>query len=164
VIANASASETKCVAAMIPFGSFCIDRTEVFDPKTHYPLTGLTLDEAAAACRAAGKRLCTGREWESACRGDDGASYPYGSSFRRDPCNVRTSSIARSGTHPACVSASGALDMSGNAAEWVAGGHTRGGSALDRDDGRCSRRKRRSPSTRSLDIGFRCCADRPAAR
>jgi len=52
------------------------------------PESGLTLAEAAARCQARGARLCTEAEWERGCRGPDGASWPYGTAFRRGTCNV----------------------------------------------------------------------------
>lgn len=48
----------------------------------------LTRDTAAAACRVAGKRLCTAREWRTACRGSLGTKYPYGERYQRSHCNL----------------------------------------------------------------------------
>jgi len=44
-------------------------------------------DEAAAACAAAGKRLCSSSEWLSACRGPSEHLYPYGDSHQPGACN-----------------------------------------------------------------------------
>jgi hypothetical protein len=140
--------------------SVCVDRHEA-PGEGFVPATGVTLAQARAACEKRGKRLCTGAEWERACRGEDGASWPYGSAYVADRCNVRGGAGARlgpAGSHPACVSAAGAFDMSGNAAEWVAEGMTRGGSAGDRDDGRCSRVTKRKDGFAADDVGYRCCA------
>jgi formylglycine-generating enzyme required for sulfatase activity len=43
--------------------------------------------QAAAACEAAGKRLCAADEWEVACRGPDATTYPYGAERQRGVCN-----------------------------------------------------------------------------
>jgi formylglycine-generating enzyme required for sulfatase activity len=43
---------------------------------------------ARAACEAAGKRLCSGAEWELACRGEQERPYPYGPSYEQGRCNV----------------------------------------------------------------------------
>lgn len=43
---------------------------------------------ARAACEAAGKRLCTSAEWETACRGERGYTYPYGNRYEHGRCNV----------------------------------------------------------------------------
>lgn len=44
--------------------------------------------QAALACRNAGKRLCTLGEWRTACRGERGLPFPYGTTYERDRCNV----------------------------------------------------------------------------
>lgn len=43
--------------------------------------------EAAAACAASGKRLCTSEEWLAACRGPDELLYPYGAEHVAGACN-----------------------------------------------------------------------------
>ncbi len=43
---------------------------------------------AAAACRAAGKRLCREDEWVTACKGERGHDFPYGPVYRQGACNV----------------------------------------------------------------------------
>lgn len=57
-------------------------------------LTGLV---AAAACQAAGKRLCKPAEWLTACRGEQDRKFPYGPTYRQGACNVFRH------THPAAV-------------------------------------------------------------
>jgi hypothetical protein len=42
---------------------------------------------AAAACAAAGKRLCTADEWETACRGPLRTVYGYGDTYDPTACN-----------------------------------------------------------------------------
>ncbi len=44
-------------------------------------------EQAAQACRASGKRLCTAGEWESACRGPGRTQFPYGEARRSGTCN-----------------------------------------------------------------------------
>ncbi len=43
--------------------------------------------QAEEACQASGKRLCTAREWESACRGPRRTVFPYGDQRRAQTCN-----------------------------------------------------------------------------
>jgi hypothetical protein len=43
--------------------------------------------EAAAACEASGKRLCSEAEWLLACRGEEGWTWPYGPSHVPGACN-----------------------------------------------------------------------------
>jgi hypothetical protein len=43
--------------------------------------------QAARACAASGKRLCTADEWEAACRGPRHTSYPYGDVRTKGKCN-----------------------------------------------------------------------------
>ena len=55
----------------------------------------LSGDQAAAACEAAGKRLCLDAEWDLACRGPDGTTFPYGDTYADGACNDDYD-----GTHP----------------------------------------------------------------
>ena len=48
-------------------------------------LSGLA---ARAVCAAAGKRLCSSAEWEIACRGEQGSTFPYGDRYEQGRCNV----------------------------------------------------------------------------
>jgi sulfatase modifying factor 1 len=43
--------------------------------------------QAEAACRAAGKRLCTATEWERGCRGPKNLQFPYGNERTAKVCN-----------------------------------------------------------------------------
>ncbi len=45
-------------------------------------------NSAARACERAGKRLCTTDEWTTACRGQQGRSFPYGDHYEHGVCNV----------------------------------------------------------------------------
>jgi hypothetical protein len=43
--------------------------------------------QAMLACLASGKRLCQPDEWEHACRGPNGTTFPYGNERRAGVCN-----------------------------------------------------------------------------
>ncbi len=53
------------------------------------PQAYISQEEASAACREAGKRLCTDDEWRSACKGPLGTRYPYGARRHAGSCNDR---------------------------------------------------------------------------
>jgi serine/threonine protein kinase len=141
---------------------YCVDVYEYPGGKT-IPRTAVSFDEAGDLCRMRGERLCTDLEWERACRGKSGASFPYGAAFEPDRCNVRGNwgEIAPAGSFKDCKSASGAYDMSGNVAEWVtAKGQPaqKGGSAqTGQPAARCSNTVKNG--TPGVFVGFRCCAD-----
>lgn len=48
----------------------------------------LSYYSAKKACENAGKRLCTEREWVTACGGERGFKFPYGDKYRALACNV----------------------------------------------------------------------------
>ncbi|MGD2159369.1 MAG: SUMF1/EgtB/PvdO family nonheme iron enzyme [Anaerolineales bacterium] len=103
------------------------------------PRTSITWDEAEAFCQLRDGRLPTEAEWEYAARGPDAWTYPWGNNF--DPTklnfcdgNCPFSSSENSQYHtaddgyvvaapvnsfPEGASWVGALNMSGNVAEWV---------------------------------------------
>ncbi len=104
--------------------------------------------QAQASCEAAGKSLCSVSEWERACGGTDGWTYPYGPTRSPGSCNDARAlhpaveyfgtsadwiwsnlshpcinqlpeSLAASGAHTECATPEGAYDMMGNLHEWV---------------------------------------------
>jgi serine/threonine protein kinase len=162
VPAAAPAAPEPCPAAMALVNAanpYCIDRFE-FPGEGRTPRTNVTREEAERACVNAGRRLCTAKEWERACRGVRGASYPYGAMYHPDLCRVRLGAPpGPSGAMITCQSASGAYDMSGNAAEWAQSGPPRGASSAGSQDGRCSRPVPMPDLGHATDVGFRCCAD-----
>jgi sulfatase modifying factor 1 len=113
------------------------------------PQAYINRNEARSACEAAGKRLCTIREWYRACTGSTGTVYPYGSRFVAGRCNTgkphllstlfgndprswkydehfnsprlnqEPGFLAATGAHRECASDAGTYDMVGNLHEWV---------------------------------------------
>lgn len=166
-----------CPAGMTPlYGQpACIDRWEshlvelgdggaswpwspFFNPKGHrvmarsapgaVPQGYISGVQAAAACREAGKRLCSPAEWNLACRGPEDRIFPYGNARQPGVCNDarelhpaveyfgRTDKgvfsllghpcinqlpggLARTGEHEGCVTPGGVYDLMGNLHEWI---------------------------------------------
>ena len=155
-----------CPAGMVRIETFCIDRYEATldgvspywnpgaaPPAAHsrkdaVPQAYISGTQAAAACAAAGKRLCTDTEWQRACRGPAMTTYPYGNTRMPGACNDARaqhpaveyfgttdpviftmlshpcldqlpSSLDRAGANPGCVTAEGVFDMMGNLHEWT---------------------------------------------
>jgi len=162
-----------CPPSMVLVGTFCIDRYEAtltvvatgqpwspyWNPgatpvrarsaKSSVPQAYVSGTQAAAACAAAGKRLCTDAEWLRACQGPGGTTYPYGDAYVAGRCNDTRAvhpavelfgtndlwvftyldhpclnqlpaSLAETWTRAACITAEGVYDMVGNLAEWTA--------------------------------------------
>jgi formylglycine-generating enzyme required for sulfatase activity len=151
------------------------------------PRENITWFEAREYCAKRGARLPTEAEWEYAARGPESALYPWGRDFdsklavsaatgAKEPSDV--------GQNPANASWVGALDMTGNVAEWTstiakaypfdpADGRenpsdtaaqriVRGGSFNSQPtELRSSVRQPVEPGQRSPSIGFRCAQDYP---
>ena len=52
-----------------------------------FPQAYISRVESARACKGAGKRLCSMKEWRRACRGKRGSLYPYGNHWQARKCN-----------------------------------------------------------------------------
>jgi len=155
--------------------AYCIDRWEASvveleagKEKAHSPyepVTGLEVKavskpdvvpqgyiskvEAEGACKNAKKRLCSGDEWQHACRGRKPTAYPYGDERKAGYCNdsgraplttlhpgedvyssaaalndprinQSPNTVAKTGTYGKCKNGYGVLDMVGNLHEWTA--------------------------------------------
>ncbi len=187
--AGAVAGESDEAAVALPWlGGLRVDRYEASRPDASatsggsgggpaqsrpgvIPWTGVDQPSAAAACQAAGARLCRQSELLAACQGSAAArSYPYGQS--RDPaaCNDYHAGLGviATGTSAACHSPEGIFDLVGNAAEWVeqvgdeepaaVGGSAKlSALAVSLQLDRCSAAERLPAVMARDDLGFRCC-------
>ena len=136
-------SGTRPGATAVELDSFYIDSTEVtvgayaaFLVATHapapwtqappptWPVTGVLWAEAHAFCRwrDPAARLPTEAEWEAAAGGPSGNAYPWGNGWEPGRANAAgaTDTLKPVGSFPLGRSANGALDLIGNAWEWVA--------------------------------------------
>lgn len=151
---------------------YCIDLYEYPNRKGSAPGTNVKFTQAVASCKSRGKRLCTEPEWERACKGPSNARFPYGNAFNASACNTEDATgqvrqVSDTGSFGQCASGYGVFDLAGNVAEWVdspfdsGANRTVKGGAANRPDfaTRCAARVGKSPDSKDVLIGFRCCAD-----
>lgn len=124
--------------------AFYIDRTEVSnraysnfikatqhrqpgkfpEDRPNDPVVNVSLEDARAFARWAGKRLPSGIEWEKAARGTDGRKFPWGDIADAKLANVHDNPGGTPGVMPvnsfaATPNPFGAINMAGNVWEWV---------------------------------------------
>lgn len=138
------------------------------------PATNVTLEDALAYAKWAGKHLPTLEEWQQAALAgspDKERKYPWGDEFLAGRCNTlerglgRPWSVMESEANNGC-NAVGVYDVVGNVAEWViverhntSRAMVCGGSYQDPGE-RCTVQQGWSfnPEERSPAVGFRCAA------
>jgi formylglycine-generating enzyme required for sulfatase activity len=99
------------------------------------PVTWVSLEDARAYAKWAGKRLPHEWEWQYAAQGTDGRVYPWGNTWKTDavptPSHDRTlNSPDAVDAHPEGASPFGVMDMVGNVWQWTdefTDEHTRAG-------------------------------------
>jgi formylglycine-generating enzyme required for sulfatase activity len=88
------------------------------------PVTWVSLDDARAYAKSAGKRLPHEWEWQYAAQGSDGRLYPWGNAWddAAAPAPYKGRDLpppARVGTHPNGASPYGVEDLTGNVWQWT---------------------------------------------
>lgn len=121
------APEPRCKSERVHM-RFCIDRLEAADD-TGMPVADVSWNQAAAACKSKGKRLCKEREWMFACEGEQMSPYPYGLARDATACNFEKETLVDKGqlidfrqpvsSNPRCLSPFGVQNMVGNIDEWI---------------------------------------------
>ncbi len=123
-----NAQYNKCVqAGVCKVSDFANDSNYNGD---NQPVVAVDWSQAQAYCQWAGRQLPTEAQWEKAARGTDGRVYPWGDQLATceyavmnegsgNGCGARDAPWPV-GSKPQGASPYGALDMAGNAWEWVA--------------------------------------------
>jgi formylglycine-generating enzyme required for sulfatase activity len=122
-----NAQYARCVAAGAcrpPSESSSYLRTRYYGASQYdnHPVIWVTWNDTRTYCGWAGGRLPTEAEWEYAARGPDGRVYPWGNDSPNVTLlnyNWNVGDTTEVGSYPEGKSWVGALDMAGNAWEWV---------------------------------------------
>ena len=146
-----------------------------------FPVTGISFEDAQAFAawldrtgRVPHARMCREEEWERAARGADGRIYTTGRQLLPSEANFDLTYGGTDlafgpdevGSHPESASVFGVHDMVGNASEMVRTGRWNEQTAMraaswyrERIQQRLDNRFRSAATARSIEMGFRLCAD-----
>jgi hypothetical protein len=80
----------------------------------YFPVVYISLDDAQAYAKWAGKRLPTEMEWQYAAQGTDVRKYPWGNEMDSSKCNYNLNHPTAVEAHPNGASPFGVEDMIGN--------------------------------------------------
>lgn len=86
---------------------------------SNQPAVGLSYFHAKQYCKFVGERLPSEAEWEKAAKGIDLRPFPWGGEIDENKAVYASKTTLPVGSKPLGSSPYGALDMAGNAAEWV---------------------------------------------
>jgi len=82
--------------------------------KEEHPVVYISLEDARAYARWAGKRLPTETEWQYAAQGCDGRKFPWGNTMDSTRCNFKLNHTTATGLFLNGKSVFGAMDLTGN--------------------------------------------------
>jgi hypothetical protein len=144
-------------------GAFEIDALPFPNDPSRPPMTNVTWEKANQLCHDAGKRLCHELEWELACEGIGGRTYPYGARYDETRYQQPQDVSSASGVRALATIGEWTLSVFGGEGEErnekaLRGPPKRDGNPSTR---RCAHRGKTAPSTESEAIGFRCCRGAP---
>ena len=143
-------------------------RDASYEDRLDHPVVHVSARDAAAYCRAQGKRLPTQDEWEFGARGQDRATFPWGDQWSPKRATFKSSGTSPVGSHPDGASWSGLQDMAGNVWEWTSSNSSqrapivKGGSWFEHDPALlrgATRMELAGAEWTSADVGFRCVRD-----
>ncbi len=137
------------------------------------PIRDITFNEAQRLCAGRGKRLCSEKEWEKACKGPDTFIFAYGDTYQADACPASgwfppfytVDDYSKGDGFNKCVSGYGVVGLSGGVLEWTKTKRgekliVKGGAIGNESTGtRCAGRDGRAPNFSHASIGTRCCSD-----